>query len=46
VPGTRHRILELPDGRLGYAEHHDYDNCILFPGPWYPEGGKPRWIKE
>ncbi len=46
VPGTNHRILELPDGRLGYAINHNYDNTCLFPGPWYPEGGDPSWNKK
>jgi hypothetical protein len=45
VPGTTHRILELPDGKLGYAKNHDYKSTCLFPGPWYPEGGKPSWKK-
>ncbi|WP_194290116.1 RHS repeat domain-containing protein, partial [Nocardia macrotermitis] len=40
VPGTDHRILERPDGHLGYVINHDYSSPFLFPGPWYPEGGK------
>ncbi|GAA5067838.1 putative T7SS-secreted protein [Nocardia callitridis] len=40
VPGTRHRILERPDGLFGYVLDHDYRAPFLFPGPWYPEGGK------
>jgi RHS repeat-associated protein len=39
VPGTNHRILQRPDGKLGYVEDHDYANPKLFPGPWYPDGG-------
>jgi RHS repeat-associated protein len=39
VPGTRYRILQRPDGRLGYVQGHDYENPQLFPGPWYQEGG-------
>ncbi|MCO5968806.1 DUF6531 domain-containing protein [Actinoallomurus soli] len=45
VPGTDHRILERPDGKLGYAYQHDYSKPQLFPGPWYPEGGViPRFL--
>ncbi|QFG21462.1 RHS repeat protein [Actinomadura sp. WMMB 499] len=40
VPGTDHRIVEMRDGKLGYAPGHNYGNIKLFPGPWYPEGGK------
>ncbi|MFD0590074.1 polymorphic toxin-type HINT domain-containing protein [Paenibacillus sp. GCM10027627] len=40
VPGTNHRILKRPDGKLGYVLNHDYSQPKLFPGPWYPEGGK------
>lgn len=40
VPGTSHRILQLPDGRLGYVIDHDYAHPRLFPSPWYPDGGK------
>ncbi|PYI56314.1 polymorphic toxin-type HINT domain-containing protein [Paenibacillus flagellatus] len=40
VPGTSHRILRRPDGKLGYVLNHDYSQPKLFPGPWYPEGGK------
>ncbi|QLY30100.1 hypothetical protein H0264_33810 [Nocardia huaxiensis] len=40
VPGTPHRILQRPDGLLGYVWNHDYSAPFLFPGPWYPEGGK------
>jgi RHS repeat-associated protein len=39
VPGTSHRILERPDGKLGYVLDHRYDSPFLFPAPWYPEGG-------
>ncbi|UGT62567.1 putative T7SS-secreted protein [Nocardia asteroides] len=39
VPGTNHRILQRPDGWLGYVYQHDYRAPFLFPGPWYPEGG-------
>ncbi|MBD3920227.1 S8 family serine peptidase [Paenibacillus sp. PR3] len=38
VPGTSHRILQRPDGRLGYVLNHDYSKPRLFPGPWYPDG--------
>jgi Pretoxin HINT domain len=46
VPGGKgHRILEktLPDGRkvYGYVVGHDYNVIKTFPGPWYPDGGKP-----
>ena len=41
VPGTRYRILELPDGRMGWISEHNYRAPKLFPGPWYPDGGKP-----
>ncbi|AET59808.1 Rhs family protein [Paenibacillus terrae HPL-003] len=40
VPGTSHRILKRPDGKLGYVVNHDYSKPKLFPAPWYPEGGK------
>ena len=40
VPGTKHKILKRPDGKLGYVLDHDYSQPKLFPGPWYPEGGK------
>ena len=40
VPGTTHRILQRPDGKLGYVVFHDYASPFLFPGPWYPEGGE------
>jgi len=48
VPGTKHRILELPGPgrRLGYAINHDYGNTCLFPGPWYPEDGEPSWRQQ
>jgi hypothetical protein len=39
VPGTSHRILQRPDGTLGYVLNHDYSSPFLFPAPWYPEGG-------
>ncbi len=39
VPGTRHRILERTDGRLGYVLNHEYRTPRLFPAPWYPDGG-------
>jgi RHS repeat-associated protein len=39
VPGTSHRILQRPDGKLGYVLNHDYSSPFLFPAPWYPEGG-------
>jgi RHS repeat-associated protein len=39
VPGTNHRVLQRPDGRLGYVLNHDYTSPFLFPAPWYPEGG-------
>ncbi|MFC8527212.1 putative T7SS-secreted protein [Nocardia sp. NPDC057227] len=39
VPGTDHRVLQRPDGWLGYVFEHDYGAPFLFPGPWYPEGG-------
>ncbi|MEV5829390.1 RHS repeat-associated core domain-containing protein [Spirillospora sp. NPDC052242] len=42
VPGTDHRIVEMRDGKLGYALNHNYRNLKLFPGPWYPEGGPVR----
>jgi hypothetical protein len=37
--GQHHRILQRPDGQLGYALDHKYSVPRLFPGPWYPEGG-------
>ncbi|WP_429844689.1 polymorphic toxin-type HINT domain-containing protein [Brevibacillus sp. FIR094] len=40
VPGTNHRILKRPDGKLGYVLNHDYKKPRLFPGLWYPDGGK------
>ncbi len=40
VPGTKHRILQRPDGRMGYVVEHDYSKPKLFPEPWYPDGGK------
>jgi RHS repeat-associated protein len=39
VPGTNHRILQRPDGNLGYVLDHDYNSPFLFPAPWYQEGG-------
>ncbi|TDC66883.1 RHS repeat-associated core domain-containing protein, partial [Streptomyces hainanensis] len=39
VPGTNHRILERPDGRLGFVLNHDYSSPFLFPAPWFPDGG-------
>jgi hypothetical protein len=38
VPGTNHRILMRPDGKLGYVEGHDYSQPKLFPGPWFSDG--------
>ena len=38
VPGTSHRILQRPDGKLGYVIDHDYTRPRLFPAPWYPDG--------
>ncbi|MFD5322024.1 DUF6531 domain-containing protein [Streptomyces sp. NPDC127098] len=46
VPGTDHRILERPDGRLGYVLNHDYSSPFLFPAPWFPDGGVlPRRLR-
>ncbi|MDF2648448.1 MAG: Rhs family protein [Paenibacillus sp.] len=39
VPGTNHRILKRPDGKLGYVLEHDYSQPKIFPGPWFPDGG-------
>lgn len=39
--GYHHRILRMPDGRMGYVTNHDYANIRAFPSPWYPDGGKP-----
>ncbi|WP_190232861.1 DUF6531 domain-containing protein [Streptomyces avicenniae] len=39
VPGTTHRILERPDGRLGFVLNHDYSSPFVFPAPWFPDGG-------
>ncbi|MFF8963182.1 hypothetical protein ACF1BK_10585 [Streptomyces globisporus] len=41
VPGKEgHRFLVIPDGKIGYAFGHDYDNPRLFPAPWYKDGGQ------
>lgn len=41
VPGKEaHRVLVGPDGKIGYAFGHDYDNPRLFPVPWYKDGGE------
>ncbi|CAH8247766.1 HINT domain-containing protein [Paenibacillus melissococcoides] len=39
VPGSKHRILEQPNGKLGYVTNHDYSKPKLFPSPWFPDGG-------
>lgn len=36
-----HRILRMPDGRMGYVEKHNYKQIRAFPSLWYPDGGKP-----
>ncbi|MEO4206585.1 polymorphic toxin-type HINT domain-containing protein, partial [Acinetobacter pittii] len=37
------RILEMPNGRMGYVVNHDYTNIRSFPSPWFPDGGtKPK----
>ena len=39
VPGSpRDRILQRPDGVLGYVINHDYMRPRVFPAPWYPDG--------
>ena len=39
VPGSpRDRILQRPDGVLGYVINHDYLHPRVFPAPWYPDG--------
>ncbi|OOM72486.1 tRNA(Glu)-specific nuclease WapA precursor [Clostridium beijerinckii] len=42
VPGSNNqlRILQRPDGKLGYVTNHDYSKPKLFPSPWFPDGGK------
>ncbi|MDV7644275.1 polymorphic toxin-type HINT domain-containing protein, partial [Acinetobacter baumannii] len=37
------RILEMPNGKMGYVVNHDYTNIRAFPSPWFPDGGiKPK----
>ncbi|MFL1731771.1 two-partner secretion domain-containing protein [Moraxella oculi] len=37
--GRHHRILKMPNGRMGYVIDHNYNNIRPFPAPWYPDGG-------
>lgn len=37
--GRHHRILKMPDGKMGYVVDHDYNNIRPFPSPWYSDGG-------
>ncbi|AAK81297.1 Conserved hypothetical protein [Clostridium acetobutylicum EA 2018] len=38
-------ILVLHDSskniiKMGYVENHNYNRIKIFPGPWFPDGGK------